>query len=54
VKGTYLSQINRASIEGLIQELDLLMATARDQQNAELGGPSLSEDAPPTQAAESP
>jgi hypothetical protein len=54
VKGTYLSQINRASIEGLIQELDLLMATARDQQNAELGGPSLSADAPPTQAAESP
>jgi hypothetical protein len=32
VKGTYLSQINRSSIEALIQELDLLMASARDQQ----------------------
>jgi hypothetical protein len=42
VKGTYLSQINRASIEALIQELDLLMASARDQQDAEANGPSLS------------
>ncbi len=42
VKGTYLSQINRASIEALIQELDLLMATARDQEDAEASGPSLS------------
>ena len=42
VKGTYLSQINRASIEALIQELDLLMATAREQEDAEANGPSLS------------
>jgi hypothetical protein len=42
VKGTYLSQINRSSIEALIQELDLLMATAKDQQNAEVNGPPLS------------
>jgi hypothetical protein len=33
VKGTYLSQINRSSIEALIQELDLLMASARDRQD---------------------
>ena len=35
VKGTYLSQINRSSIEALIQELDMLMASARDQQAGE-------------------
>ena len=40
VKGTYLSQINRASIEALIQELDLLMAAAREQQESEVTGPA--------------
>jgi hypothetical protein len=42
VKGTYLSQINRASIEALIQELDLLMAAAKDQQEGEASGQALS------------
>jgi len=40
VKGTYLSQINRASIEALIQELDLLMAAARERQEGSGGGPA--------------
>ncbi len=35
VKGTYLSQINRASIEALIQELDQLMAAAAPQPGGE-------------------
>ena len=38
VKGTYLSQINRSSIETLIQELDLLMAASREPKEGEATG----------------
>lgn len=43
VKGTYLSQINRSSIQTLIQELDVLMAgqgNGEEETAAEGGGPS--------------
>jgi hypothetical protein len=42
VKGTYLSQINRSSIEALIQELDLLMAAAREPKEGAAGDGGLS------------
>jgi hypothetical protein len=42
VKGTYLSQINRSSIEALIQELDLLMAAAREPKEGAAGDSGLS------------